>query len=351
MSFSKRPTPRRRTGRPFLLTTSLTLFFALTACVAHTSTSRGDKNASPVSTQTQPAAKATISSAPLSEAKQCNSGLWLQVLGSGGPELTPDRASASYLVWDHGQAVFMLDSGGGSFLRFAQAKAQWRDLKALLFSHFHADHSVDLTAFIKASWFGQRRQDLPLLGPWGNRLMPDANEFVARNIGKNSGAWAYLSDFYDDKPGASYRIKPQTLPASQNADSPVYQGDGWRVYAHRVTHGPLPALAWRLEKNGHVLIYSGDTTGEGLAPLLRKPVHLFLAHNAIPQGAGATARSLHMTPQQIGQLAAIAQPQLLVLSHRMHRSLGQEDQTARLIAQYWSGTLRFANDLDRFCIP
>jgi len=282
---------------------------------------------------------------------QCHSGLWLQVLGSGGPELTPNRASASYLLWDHGKAVFLLDTGGGSFFRYAQTEARWKDLKAVLFSHFHADHSVDLTAFIKASWFGQRKDDLPLLGPWGNSLVPDATEFLARNIGKDKGAWAYLSDFYDDHTRASYRIKPHALPAAQAAESSVFQADGWRVYAHRVTHGPLPALAWRLEKNGHVLVYSGDTTGEGLAPLLKKPVSLFLAHNAIPQNAGAAARSLHMTPDQIGKLAALAQPQLLVLSHRMHRSLGQETQTAQIIARKWPGAVQFADDLDTFCLP
>jgi len=285
-------------------------------------------------------------------ALSCPSGLWLQVLGSGGPELTTGRASSAYLIWDHGRAVFLLDAGGGSFLRFADTKAQWQDISAWLFSHFHADHSADFAAFVKASWFGQQRADLPVFGPWGNTLMPATDEFIARTIGKGKGAWAYLSDFYDDHQSDShYRLLAHVLPSDQTAKHPVLSRQGWQVYAHPVIHGPLPAVAWRLEKAGHSLVYTGDTTGDGLAALLKKPVSLLLAHNAISENAGKIARSLHMPPSRIGQLAATGQTKVLVLSHRMHRSLGQEQQTLAAIKKSWNGPVYFANDLDMFCIP
>ena len=50
-------------------------------------------------------------------------GVELQVLGSGGPELEDKRASSSYFVWQDGRPRILVDSGGGSSLRFGQAGA------------------------------------------------------------------------------------------------------------------------------------------------------------------------------------------------------------------------------------
>jgi hypothetical protein len=45
-------------------------------------------------------------------AQSCGAtGLAVQVLGSGGPELQDKRASTSYLIWDHGRARVMVDAG------------------------------------------------------------------------------------------------------------------------------------------------------------------------------------------------------------------------------------------------
>ena len=47
----------------------------------------------------------------------------IQILGSGGPRVNPDRASSSYLLWIDAQARILVDIGGGAFLRFGLAKA------------------------------------------------------------------------------------------------------------------------------------------------------------------------------------------------------------------------------------
>ena len=63
-------------------------------------------------------------------------GVWLQVLGSGGPELDDGRASASYLVWRDGKARLLIDMGGGSAQRFEESGANLNDLDVILFTHF-----------------------------------------------------------------------------------------------------------------------------------------------------------------------------------------------------------------------
>jgi len=97
-------------------------------------------------------------------------------------------------------------------------------------------------------------------------------------------------------------------------------------------------------------VFSGDPTGQG-QPLVRLPpnAHLFIAHNALPQGATGIERRLHMPPSVIGQIAGDAKVKRLVLSHRMLRTLGKEEQTQSEIRKRYSGPIAFANDLD--CFP
>jgi ribonuclease BN (tRNA processing enzyme) len=68
-------------------------------------------------------------------------GVEVQVLGSGGPELEDKRASSSYLVWYSGQPRILVDSGGGSALRFGQAGAHVAQLDAILITHLHMRYS------------------------------------------------------------------------------------------------------------------------------------------------------------------------------------------------------------------
>jgi len=77
---------------------------------------------------------------------------------------------------------------------------------------------------------------------------------------------------------------------------------------------------------------------------------LFVAHNAVPEGATGLERRLHMPPSVIGQIAGDAHVKHLVLSHRMLRTLGKEDQTQLEISKRYSGPVTFANDLDCFLL-
>src|SRR5947199_130990 len=93
------------------------------------------------------------------------------------------RASSSYLVWHNGVPRLLVDAGGGSALRFGESSAQMAQIDAILFSHFHVDHSADFTALVKSSWFEDRTRPLPIYGPPGNDFMPSTTEFVADLFG------------------------------------------------------------------------------------------------------------------------------------------------------------------------
>jgi ribonuclease BN (tRNA processing enzyme) len=282
--------------------------------------------------------------------QSCGSGgLAVQVLGSGGPELQDKRASTSYLIWDHGTARVIVDAGGGSALRFGESGAQISQVNVVLFSHFHIDHSGDFPALIFSSWFEDRKRPLPVYGPAGNDFMPSTTEFVRDLFSEPHGAWRYLSELVEAGAQGSYTLEPHDVVAGSKPVL-VYRDSGMALYAVRVIHGGFPALAWRVEMEGKRIVFSGDTNGEGdgLAQLALD-ADLFVAHNAVPEGATGVERRLHMPPSVIGMIAANAHVKQVILSHRMLRTLGKESATEAEIRRRFQGPIAFANDLD--CFP
>jgi len=128
-------------------------------------------------------------------AQSCAPGpVTVQILGSGGPAINPERASSGYLLWAGGQAKMLVDMGGGAYLRFGQSRAKTSDLALVAISHLHPDHVSDLPAFL---WLSRqiRSEPLPIVGPSagkgvagpaGNDLAPDFPTFLARQIGRAS---------------------------------------------------------------------------------------------------------------------------------------------------------------------
>jgi ribonuclease BN (tRNA processing enzyme) len=283
-------------------------------------------------------------------AQSCSTAaLAVQVLGSGGPESQDKRASTSYLIWDHGHARVIVDAGGGSALRFGESGAQMSQPDVFLFSHFHVDHSSDFPALIFSSWFEDRKRPLPVYGPPGNDFMPSTTEFVHDLFSDPHGAYRYLSELVEPGGEGSYQLQPHNVVAGSTPVL-VFHSVDMAVYAVRVIHGAVPALAWRVEIGGKRIVFSGDTNGEGEGlKQLASSADIFIAHNAVPEGVTGVERRLHMPPSVIGEIAADAHVKQLVLSHRMLRTLGREDETRTEIKLRYSGPILFANDLD--CFP
>lgn len=277
------------------------------------------------------------------------SGTWLQVLGSGGPELSDQRASTSYLIWHNGKARVMVDAGGGSMLNFEKTGADFNDIGVIVFSHLHLDHAADFPAYIKSSFFTNRKTDLIILGPDGNHLLPAIDTFVTRLIGTD-GAWPYLSNHLNPA-SDSYQIKPLPLATDIDNVTQLYNVDGLSITGIPVHHGPLPAVGWRIDIDETSVVFSGDMSNE------RQNLHklavdadLLVAHNVIPEEASGLARRLHMPPSEIGRIANQAAVAQVVLSHRMQRTLGREKATLENIKKSYKGPVKFADDMDCFAV-
>lgn len=273
-------------------------------------------------------------------------GIWLQVLGSGGPELDDGRASAGYLIWYQGKARILVDMGSGSLLHFEQSGASVNDLDVILLSHLHVDHSSDLPGLVKASFFSDRDRDLPVVAPKGNRFMPSITDFL-KNLFGTTGAYQYLNGYLDGSD--SYRLIPLDITSTGKKQQRVLANLPYELSAVPVHHGALPALAWRVVIEGKAVVFSGDMNNDNdtLASLAIR-ADILVAHNAIPEGMTGVARNLHMPPSVIGQIASKAKVKQLVLSHRMKRTLGREQETTEQIRKTYQGVLHFADDLQCF---
>lgn len=278
-------------------------------------------------------------------------GAWLQVLGSGGPELDDGRASTSYLIWLDGQARLLVDAGAGSHQNFEKSGADFNTLSAIVFSHLHIDHSNDLPAYIKSSFFTGRSQDLFVAGPDGSHLLPATDVFLQRLFGKD-GAWPYLSNHLSGS-SSSYQLVAKVVATASSSVQQTISTDDFKLSGIGVNHGALPAIAWRVDfpKIKRSIAFSGDMSGSrNTLAKIADTTSLLVAHNAVPESARGVARRLHMPPSRIAQIANKAKASRLLLSHRMRRTNEQELNTAEIIAKTYAGEVKFADDLQCYKI-
>lgn len=278
-------------------------------------------------------------------ANQCHSEqLSLQVLGSGGPELDDGRHSSGYLIWHQNKAKVMIDVGTGTSFMYGQSGAQFEDLQAILLTHLHVDHSADLPAFIKGSYFTNRDTDLHVYGPSSNDLMPSTSQYLQRLMG-DKGAFAYLKDYVNKRKPADYKVLATDVPLSKGKTFEYELGQNILAKASFVHHGPVAAIAWRVEVAGCAIVFSGDMSNQfSVLSALAKDADILVANNAVPDNATGIALNLHMTPSAIAQIAKQAKVKKLVLSHFMKRTLGIQKQTRAIISQQYRGPIVLATD-------
>ena len=262
-----------------------------------------------------------------------------EVLGSGGPEID-GRASASYIVWIDGKSRLLIDAGSGSMLGFEKSGARLEDLEAIVLTHMHIDHSVDLPSYIKAGYFSRRSEKLPIIGPYGNRHFPDIEEFLDRLFG-SGGVYEYMSDVLDED-SDSFEIYPIEVDTSKikHIEFKTFSLDMTNVH-----HGNVPALAVRVNIANKSILVSGDTNNENRSlEKLAQNVDLFVAHHAIPEFSHGYATQLHMMPSEIAKIAQKSHVKRVLLTHRMRRTIGKEQKSLKIIKDKYKGRIEFADD-------
>jgi len=275
----------------------------------------------------------------------CGGKLALQVLGSGGPGVDRHRSSSGYLLWVDGHARILLDAGGGSYARFGNSGARIEDLKLIAISHFHADHAVELPAYIKAGYFTDRQRPLPVAGPTAGNGYPGADDFMRRLFDQKKGAFAYLSGTLNGTEG-QFETPVIEVSAESSVATTVLNGPEIRVMAKPVPHGPVPTLAYSIEIDGKKIVYGADQNGNDDSFVnFAKDADLLIMPLAIPEGTTGTADRLHAQPSEVGSIAKNSNARQLLLTHFMPRSEHSLFHQRVTVQTAYGGPAALANDL------
>lgn len=203
----------------------------------------------------------------------------LTIVGCSGSLPGPDSPASCYLLTaSDGTRDWhvLLDLGSGAFGAL-QRHTDPDSLDAVILSHLHPDHCLDLTALKVWRSHGPSGPGADLLvhGPAGTA------ERMARAYGV-------------DKPSPMSGMRFHPL-----ADGQPFTVGPFGITPYRVQH-PVTTFGLRVEADGAVLAYTGDTdTCPGLVPLMAG-ADVVLAEAAFVEGRDE-ARGLHLTGRRAAQ--------------------------------------------------
>ncbi len=179
------------------------------------------------------------------------------IIGSGSPAPSPDQAQACVGIIYQNEFI-ILDAGAGSARKAETLGLPMKNVSKAFISHFHSDHIMDLDVWSDISWRSGRKVALQIYGTseivkivsgFNQTLSPDAS-YRSKNISTTADT------------STSFSVaKPFEIPTADSLKL-VYNNaqTGLKVYAFNVSHQPVePALGYRIEANGKVIVYSGDT--------------------------------------------------------------------------------------------
>jgi ribonuclease BN (tRNA processing enzyme) len=212
----------------------------------------------------------------------------LTVLGSNGTYPTAGRPASGYLVSASGWNL-VLDMGPGVYLSMLE---RVRRPDAVVLSHVHPDHCVDLFALLAATRFGDPDGwGIPVFAPPGL-----SDRFAAFLAVDPDHALHRVFDFDTVGPGDRRRLGPFELEFGE------------------ASH-PVPAVITSVGAEGRRLVYSGDTGPGGDLERLASGCDLLLCE-AASQGEPPPDRyPYHLYAGEVGVLAAAAGARRLIVTH------------------------------------
>lgn len=215
----------------------------------------------------------------------------LTILGSG-TNVHPSRAAAGYLVAT--DQPILLDFGPRTLTSLSKTGTSRHELRTILFSHYHADHFSDfITFFFDAVYHSRyvgKRPDLTIIGPPGTKKL-----------------FGLILKTFPGFDAAEFHVTLREI-----ADEDIRLGRT-RITARTVKHSPrLHCLGYRIEYDGGVLAYSGDTEYCSNLVDLCSRADVAVLDCSFPANRPGPA---HLHAGQCGQVAHEADIRRLVLSH------------------------------------
>jgi ribonuclease BN (tRNA processing enzyme) len=213
----------------------------------------------------------------------------LTIVGCSGSFPGPASPASCYLATADGFRL-LIDLGNGA-LGALQQYVSPGDIDAVLISHLHADHCLDMCSYQVFRTYHPAGQlpPIPVYAPAG------AADRLDRAAGGDSGH--PISDAFDFV----------TLSTGKIEIGP------FAVTADHMNH-PVETFGFRLEHGGRAIAYSADTGATGRLISLAAGADVLLCEASFTDAPGLPA-NLHLTAREAGEHAARAGVGALVLTH------------------------------------
>lgn len=211
--------------------------------------------------------------------------LTVTVLGCSGSYPAVNQACSGYLL-QTGDLNVALDLGPGTLANM-QRHIRLEDLDAIVLSHSHPDHWVDLTGLRTALRYGFEREGVPVFGTSDTHALAAS---LTSSLGPTF-VWHETGD------GDEFEIGPLRFRCS-------------------ATDHYVETLAVRVDdpRTGQSIGYSADTGPGWSLSRLGRDLDLALCESTYPTDEEA-AGVLHLSAQQAGAMGRSAGVRRLVLTH------------------------------------
>jgi ribonuclease BN (tRNA processing enzyme) len=261
-------------------------------------------------------------------------------LGTGTPNPDPDRQGPSLAIIVNGQP-YLVDCGPGVVRQAAAANLGSSKLDHLFVTHLHTDHTLGYPDLIFSPAVTGRQHALRVWGPPGIREMTEHLKA------------AYSQD-YEVRIHGGEPVVPAAYDVEVEEISPgiVFQDANVTVKAFLVSHGQWKnAFGFRFETPDRTIVISGDTTycqnlidnAMGCDVLVHE-VYSALGLRARTADWQAYHSAYHTSGYDVGRIASIVQPKLVLLYHML--PFGQpESQVVAEVRSEFSGAVVVAEDL------
>jgi len=228
----------------------------------------------------------------------------ITVLGKSPAWQDAGGACSGYLV-EAGDTCVLLDCGCGVFGKLRRHREYW-EVDAVVVSHMHADHILDLVPYASALTYAPRQQPVPVGGHPGTdtparpRLIAPAGAGEAfRRVCSGSGMPAEHVErafaLTEYEPEDTFTLGPLAV-------------------AFRAVPHFLPTHAVELREDDRRLTFSADCAPNEALTDFAKDTSLLLIEATLPRPERTGVRG-HLTPGEAGEQGRRAGAHRLVLSH------------------------------------
>lgn len=301
-------------------------------------------------------------------------GTTVTLLGTaGGPIHRRLRSQPASLLSVDGEH-YLVDAGDGVARQLTQAGLAIPEIKQVFLTHLHADHVTGLAPLFVFAWTSARAHPMTVYGPPGTeRLVEAALGYIEIPVNIHRLQYPPVAMPLDLFTGAEPAVSEDGRP------SLIYEDDVVSVYAVENSHytampevshsyGADRSYAYRFDTSDRSVVFSGDTgpsnslmrLAEGADVLVIEVIDLERQFDIVREMSGLPDSELtvvmehmakeHITPDQIGLLAAKASVGQVILTHIVPGLDSEQDMTAYVngVRQHYRGPVHLGADLACF---